>query len=118
MSDDFEKDRMDENLMRIEGDRDSEDLKNGVESGTDSNSDSDGDSSSSLSESELDDDDDGGWGQPIQSFPCVAVGRTDSAELAEIANDGEESMDLFAVSWRSRITPTTVSTISDCTTPD
>ena len=62
-------------------------------------------SSSSLSDSDLDD---GGWGEPIQSFPCVAVGRTDSVELAEIANDGEESMDLFAVSWRSRVTPTTV----------
>ena len=67
------------------------------------------DSSSSLSDSDIDDD--GGWGAPIQEIPCVAVGSTGNAELAEIANDGEETMDLFAVSWRSRSTPTAVSII-------
>ena len=67
-------------------------------------------SSSRLSDTDMDDDDDGGWGEPIQEIPCVAVGSTGSAELAEIANDGEESMDLFAVSWRSRTTPTKVFT--------
>ena len=73
-------------------------------------SDDTSDSSSSLSESDIDDSlSDGGWGQPIQNFPCVAIGSTGNAELAEIANEGDETMNLFAVSWRSRSTPTAVS---------
>ena len=84
-----------------EGERDENALEDGeIVDSTDESS------TSSLSDSDIED---GGWGSPIQDFPCIAVGHTGHAELAEIANDGEESMDLFAVSWRSRVTPTSVS---------
>ena len=70
-------------------------------------------SSSSLSDSELDDraaNSDGGWGSPIlpaQSYSCTANGTTNHTELAVVTDDSE-SMQLFAVSWRSRMTPTEV----------
>ena len=76
------------------------------------------DSSSSLSDSELNEgnDDgarssDGGWRSPVlspQSYECTANGTTNHTELAVVTDDAE-SMDLFAVSWRSRNTPTDVS---------
>ena len=64
-------------------------------------------SSSSLSESELIDEAE--WGSPIGSFSCIAEGTSGEAELAEVGNDADETMNLFAVSWRSEATPTTVS---------